>query len=78
MLDNNFENYFKSFLAVQRRLADEALIVADNAGIGGPAMADYLGYVRSRFTSELRWFDTALPWADRDAMEVTVFRRIPD
>ena len=76
LLDNNFENYYKSFLAVRRRLADGALIVADNAGIGASAMADYLGHVRSRFTSELRWFDTALPWADRDAMEVTVFKTI--
>jgi predicted O-methyltransferase YrrM len=76
-LDNNFENYYKSFLAVRPSLSDGALVAADNAGIGGSVMADYLGYVRSRFTSELHWFDTALPWADRDAMEVTVFRTIP-
>jgi predicted O-methyltransferase YrrM len=43
--------------------AREALIAADNAGIGGPAMVDYLGCVLSRFTSELRWFETALPFS---------------
>jgi predicted O-methyltransferase YrrM len=73
-LDNDFGNYFRSFRAVEPRLSDGALMLADNAGVGAGDMAGYLSHVRSRFRSECRWFDTSLPWAQRDAMEITEYR----
>jgi predicted O-methyltransferase YrrM len=73
-LDNDFGNYLRSFRAIETRLSDGALVLADNAGIGGGSEDGYLAHVRSRFKSECRWFDTSLPWARRDAMEITEFR----
>jgi predicted O-methyltransferase YrrM len=73
-LDNDFGNYYRSFRAVETHLSDGALVLADNAGIGGGSADGYLSHVRSRFRSECRWFDTSLPWAERDAMEVTEYR----
>ncbi len=74
LLDNHFENYFPCFLAIEPRLADGAVIVADNAGIGANTMADYLLWVRSHYESRIYWFDTDLPWAEHDAIEVTIYR----
>ena len=73
-LDNDFGNYSRSFHAIEPRLSDGALVLADNTGIGAGEMGGYLAYVRSRFRSECRWFDTNLPWAERDAMEITEYR----
>ena len=70
-LDNSYRNYFPCFRAVQPRLSNGALLVADNAGIGEAGMRDYLSHVRSCCESTTHWFDTDLPWASRDAMEVT-------
>lgn len=75
LLDNAFGNYFSSFQAIESRLTDGAAIVADNAGIGASAMADYLDLVRSRYESETHWFDIDLPWVEQDAMEVTIYRK---
>jgi len=38
-------------------------------------MADYLKLMRTRYKSRTEWFELNLPWAKRDAMEVTVYRR---
>jgi predicted O-methyltransferase YrrM len=78
-LDNEFGNYYRSFRAIEPRLSEGALMLADNAGIGGGDMDGYLSHVRARFRSERRWFDTSLPWAERDAMEITEYRsrRLP-
>ena len=59
---------------IESRLAENAVVAADNVGIGGQAMDDYLSLVRSRYESSTHWFETDLPWAPRDAMEVTRFR----
>jgi predicted O-methyltransferase YrrM len=79
-LDNDFGNYYRSFRAIEKRLSGEALIVADNAGMGAGDMDGYLSHVRARFRSECRWFDVRLPWAERDAMEITAYRsrHLPD
>ncbi len=74
-LDGGFENYYPCFQGIERRLKDGALLVADNAGIGAEQMADYLLHVRERFDSRTEWFDVDLPWNQRDAMEVSIFRR---
>jgi predicted O-methyltransferase YrrM len=74
-LDNGFDNYFSCFQAARPVLADGAVLAADNAGIGAASMSDYLEHVRSRYQSTLHWFDTDLPWSQRDAIEVTIFRR---
>ena len=76
LLDNNFSNYFPCFQAIESCLVDGATVVADNVGIGAESMADYLEHVRSRYECQTRWFDTELPWVKRDAMEVTIYRRI--
>jgi predicted O-methyltransferase YrrM len=74
-LDCNFENYHPCFLAARDNLADGALVVADNVGVGADDMADYLNLVRSRYASQTEWFDLDLPWHKRDAMEVTQIQR---
>ena len=76
LLDNNFSNYFPCFRAIEPRLVDRATVIADNVGIGADSMADYLEHVRSRYDCQTRWFDTELPWVKRDAMEVTIYRKI--
>ena len=53
------------------------MIIADNVGIGASGMRAYLERVRGDFESRTEWFDLDVPWAKRDAMEVTVFRRKP-
>ena len=76
LLDNNFSNYFPCFQAIEPRLVDGATVVADNVGIGADSMADYLEHVRSRYDCQTCWFDTELPWVKRDAMEVTIYKKI--
>jgi len=74
LLDNSYENYYPCFRAIEWNLADEALILADNVGVGSYGMQSYLDYVRERFDSRTVWFDTDLPWMSRDAMELTVYQ----
>jgi predicted O-methyltransferase YrrM len=72
-LDNSFGNYYACLMSILHRLKDKATIVADNVGIGASSMKDYLEYVRSHGESSTHWFDLDLPWASRDAMEVSVY-----
>ena len=72
-LDNSYSNYYPCLLSVMDRLEHEATIIADNVGIGASSMAEYLNYVRSHFESKTHWFDLDLPWASRDAMEVSIY-----
>jgi len=74
-LDCGFSNYLACFRGIERSLADGAVIVADNAGIGAQAMADYLKLVRTRHKSRTEWFELDLPWVKRDAMEITIYKR---
>jgi predicted O-methyltransferase YrrM len=71
-LDCGYENYMPCLEAIESRLRPGAVIVADNAGIGASSMADYLKYVRQKFQSRTEWFDLDLPWAKRDAMEISI------
>jgi len=73
-LDGGFENYYPCFRACKDNLRPEALLIADNAGIGAAEMADYLDYVRGHYQSRTEWFETDLPWNPRDAMEITLVR----
>ena len=75
LLDNNYSNYFPCFRAIESQLTDGATVVADNVGIGAAGMADYLNHVRSHYESRIHWFETDLPWVERDAMEVTIYRK---
>jgi caffeoyl-CoA O-methyltransferase len=72
-LDNSFGNYYACLQSILDRLADGTTIVADNVGVGAASMADYLTYIRSHFESSTHWFDLDLPWASRDAMEVSIY-----
>ena len=74
LLDNNFNNYFPCFQAIESQLTNPATLVADNVGIGAEAMADYLDHVRERYESETHWFDIDLPWVKQDAIEVSIYR----
>jgi predicted O-methyltransferase YrrM len=74
-IDCNYSNYLPCFVGVESKLRDGAVVVADNAGIGAGGMSDYLKLVRSRYQSRTEWFDLQLPWAKRDAFEITVIRR---
>lgn len=70
-LDCGPANYHACFLGLEDKLKDGAIVVADNAGYGAREMAEYLKHVRSKYNSSTEWFDIDLPWAKRDAIEVT-------
>ena len=74
-LDNDFQNYFPCFQAIEPQLTNEATLVADNVGIGADKMKDYLDYTRSRYQTELHWFKIDLPWVNRDAIEIAIYRK---
>jgi predicted O-methyltransferase YrrM len=71
-LDCNPPNYYPCFLGLEDRLRSGAVVVADNAGYGAGGMADYTKHVRTKYNSHIEWFDINLPWAKRDAIEVTI------
>ena len=75
LLDNNFDNYFPCFQAIESQLTNPATVLADNVGIGADSMADYLEHVREHYESETHWFDINLPWVKKDAIEVSIYRR---
>jgi predicted O-methyltransferase YrrM len=70
-LDGGFGNYYPCLMNVKEQLSPNALLVADNAGIGAAEMADYLEYVRRHYDSHTEWFETDLSWNPKDAMEVS-------
>lgn len=74
-LDGGFENYYPCLMNVRDRLSGQAMLVADNAGIGAAEMADYLDYVRRNYDSHSEWFETDLAWNPKDAMEVSMVNR---
>ena len=71
-VDCGYSNYHPILVKLQKKLRPGAVVVADNVGIGARGMDDYLKHVRSRYRSETEWFDLELPWAERDAIEVSV------
>lgn len=71
-IDCGYSNYLPCLTGIKDQLAPGAIVVADNVGIGSSGMSDYLEFVRNNYRSRTEWFDTNLPWADRDAMEVSV------
>ena len=71
-VDCGYANYHPILVKVEKKLRPGAVVVADNVGIGARGMDDYLQLVRSKYRSKTEWFDLELPWAKRDAMEVTV------
>lgn len=75
LLDNNFDNYFPCFQAIEPQLTNPATVLADNVGIGADSMIDYLEHVRANYVSETHWFDINLPWVKKDAIEVSIYRR---
>jgi predicted O-methyltransferase YrrM len=77
-LDCGYANYHPCLEALQGKFSPGAVLVADNVGIGSGGMQDYLGAVRSQYDSRTEWFDLDLPWAKRDAMEITTIRPKPE
>jgi len=71
-LDCHPPNYYPCFLGLEDRLRPGAVVVADNAGYGARGMANYTRHVRAKYNSHIEWFDINLPWAKRDAIEVTI------
>ncbi len=71
-IDCGYSNYLPCLTGLEDELTDTAMIVADNVGIGSTGMKDFLDYVRKKHSSRTEWFDLDLPWAKRDAMEITV------
>jgi len=70
-IDCGYSNYLPCLAGLEEKLSPAAVIVADNVGIGAAGMDDYLKHVRTKYRSRTEWFDIELPWAKRDAMEVT-------
>jgi len=58
--------------ALAASVLSATVLAADNAGYGARGMADYTRHVRSKYNSHIEWFDINLPWAKRDAIEVTI------
>ncbi|MGQ9575527.1 MAG: O-methyltransferase [Thermoguttaceae bacterium] len=73
-LDCGYSNYHPCFVALEKKLTPGAVVVADNVGIGAGGMGEYLKLVRQNYQSRTEWFDVNLPWAQRDAMEVTLIK----
>jgi predicted O-methyltransferase YrrM len=73
-IDCGASNYFPCFKGLQGKLSENAVLVADNAGISAGGMKDYLDHVRENYESKTEWFDLDVAWAKRDAMEITVVR----
>ena len=71
-LDCGYSNYHPILVKLEKKLRKGAVVVADNVGIGARGMDDYLNRVRSNYQSKTEWFEVDLPWAKRDAMEVTI------
>jgi predicted O-methyltransferase YrrM len=74
-IDCGYSNYLPCLSGLLGELSDGAVVVADNVGIGQRGMRDYLDLVRTKHKSRTEWFDLDLPWAKRDAMEITVISR---
>ncbi len=74
LLDCGFSNYKPCFDAIRDQLLHGALVIADNAGTGSDAMRDYLQLVRETYPSRNEPHELDLPWADRDALEITRIR----
>jgi predicted O-methyltransferase YrrM len=74
-IDCGYSNYLPIFKTIEAKLTPGATVVADNVGIGSGGMKDYLSAVRTEYDSRTEWFELELPWAKRDAMEVTIIRR---
>jgi len=73
-IDCGYGNYHPILVNLEGKLRPGATVVADNVGIGERGMKDYLDAVRAKYDSRTEWFDLDLPWAKRDAMEVTIVR----
>jgi len=73
-IDCGASNYYPCLVGVQGNLADGAVLVADNAGISAGGMGDYFKAVRSRYDSHTEWFQIDLPWAKRDALEISIVK----
>lgn len=71
-IDCGYSNYHPCLTGLEDRLADGAIVVADNVGIGASGMKDFLDHVRKKYRSRTDWFELDLPWAKRDAMEITI------
>ncbi len=74
-IDCGYSNYHPILTTLEGKLSDKATVVADNVGIGARGMKDYLDHVRLKYKSRTEWFDLKLPWAKRDAMEISVAGR---
>jgi predicted O-methyltransferase YrrM len=72
-IDCGYSNYHPILVNLKDKFGKDALVVADNVGIGSGGMKNYLDAAR-RYDSRTEWSDLDLPWAKRDAMEVTVMR----
>ena len=71
-IDCGAPNYYPCLKGLQAELSPGAVIVADNIGLSGGGMKDYLDEVRSKYKSRTEWFEGDLPWSKRDALEVSV------
>lgn len=77
-IDCGYSNYYPCLTGLEDELSDGAVIVADNVGIGGSGMKDYLDHVRTKYRSHTEWFELDLAWAKRDAFEISVVRSASD
>jgi len=72
LIDCNAPNYLPCIEGLEKNLAKGAVIVADNAGLSAAGLNGYFEFVRSRYKSHTEWFEVNLPWAKRDALEVSI------
>jgi predicted O-methyltransferase YrrM len=72
-LDAEKTEYLAYLKAVEKNLHKGSVIVADNVGIFGGQMQDYLEYVRTKGPYKSRTIETLLEFSDttKDAMEIS-------
>jgi predicted O-methyltransferase YrrM len=74
-IDCGYSNYYPILKELEDNFRPGTVVVADNVGIGGAGMRDYLDRVRSpRYQTRTEWFEVDLPWAKRDAFEISVVK----
>ncbi len=72
-LDAEKTQYLAYLKAVEEKLPQGSVIVADNVGVFRDQMLDYLNYVRTTGRYRSRTFETLLEFSDttKDAMEIS-------
>lgn len=74
-IDCNAPNYLPCLKGMEKNLSPGAIVVSDNVGVSAGELREFMEYIKSKHQTRTEWFEANLPWARRDAMEVTVIKK---